>query len=119
MSEGARASREAAIAEDLGRRTAEAQAREALLRAGEAEAALARYILIKLRREGSSKNYKVCHVIAIIVVLISLLLLSSIFLPIFSRARNCGVESLEARVRELQSDLEVEQQRNCAAGFYL
>ena len=70
MSEGARASREAAIAEDLGRRTAEAQAREALLRASEAEAALARYILIKLRREGSSKNYKVCHVIAIIVVLI-------------------------------------------------
>ena len=51
MSEGARASREAAIAEDLGRRTAEAQAREALLRAGEAEAALARYILIRLLQE--------------------------------------------------------------------
>ena len=60
MSEGARASREAAIAEDLGRRTAEAQAREALLRAGEAEAALARYILIKLLHERGAlkKNYR-------------------------------------------------------------
>ena len=42
LNEGARAAREAAIAEDLGRRTAEAQAREALLRANEAEAMLAR-----------------------------------------------------------------------------
>ena len=42
LNEGARAAREAAIAEDLGRRTAEAQTREALLRANEAEAMLAR-----------------------------------------------------------------------------
>ena len=42
LNEGARAAREVAIAEDLGRRTAEAQAREALLRANEAEAMLAR-----------------------------------------------------------------------------
>ena len=38
---------------------------------------------------------------------------------ILSRARNCGLEPLEARVRELQADLEAEQQRSCAAGSIL
>ena len=54
LNEGARAARETAIAEDLGRRTAEAQAREALLRANEAEAMLARsdqcFVLARFRQ---------------------------------------------------------------------
>ena len=44
LGEGARTAREASIAEDLARRSAEAQAREAVLRASEAEAMLARLV---------------------------------------------------------------------------
>ena len=73
LSEEVRSGREAAIKEDQARRSAEAHAREAVLRADEAEAALA-------------------------------------------RARSTGLEHLEGRVREVQGELEAEQQRCASLG---
>ena len=73
LSEEVRSGREAAIKEDQTRRSAEAHAREAVLRADEAEAALA-------------------------------------------RARSTGLEHLEGRVREVQGELEAEQQRCASLG---